>query len=265
MNFIIDWHKNFSEKKRKLYKLNHYQVYWISWFKGLIFGLLISLLISCSNKNDDSGWTYLFDGKSTYGWRAYNGTEIPNKWTAQDGNLTFETKFRTQEDWTGGNDIIYYLDEFDNFELSLEWKLPEGGNSGVFYHLKEGYSAPYLVAPEYQIIDDFGWGKKNNAELEDWQKTGADYAMYSADEQTKELNPPGQWNKTKIKYTENKVEHWLNDKLILSYVPYSEEWYKRKNSGRVNYPDYGKYKKGYIGLQDHDSQIWFRNIKIKKL
>ena len=103
-------------------------------------------------------------------------------------------------------DLIYGAQEFDNFELYLEWKIPPGGNSGIFYHVKEGYSAPYAVSPEYQLIDDFGWGKLNNSELEDWQKAGADYAMYSADEKIKKLKPAGEWNTSKIKYTEEKVE-----------------------------------------------------------
>ncbi len=110
------------------------------------------------------------------------------------------------------------------------------------------------------------WGIANNAELLDWQKTGADYAMYVPDESKKIVKPAGEWNSSKIIFTTEKVEHWLNGNLILSFVPWSEDWYERKNKGEwKNSPEYGKHKKGYIGLQDHDSPIWFKNIKIKKL
>ena len=220
--------------------------------------------ISC--EKNESEWIDLFDGKSTDGWRAYNGKEIPEKWAAIDGELTFDTDLKLEDEWIGGGDIIYYKEEFEYFELYLEWKLPKGGNSGVFYNVQEGFQAPYAISPEYQLLDDIGWEEINNAKLEEWQKAGANYAMHEADLSKKQLNPAGQWNSSKILYTEKKVQHWLNGKLLLEFVPYSKEWYLKRDSGKWDdYPDYGKFKKGYIALQDHDSPIWFRNIKIRKL
>ena len=226
---------------------------------------IIILLTACSSKKD-SDWIYLFDGETTDGWRAYNGETIPDKWAAVDGNLTFDTKLKLEEEWSGGGDIIYHKEQFEYFELYLEWKLPKGGNSGVFYHVQEGYNAPYEISPEYQILDDDGWEEINNAKLESWQKSGADYAMHEPNIDNKSLNPAGEWNSSRIIYTKEKAEHWLNGKLLLSFVPYSEDWYSKRNSGKWDdFPDYGKFKNGYIALQDHDTPIWFRNIKIKKL
>jgi hypothetical protein len=220
--------------------------------------------ISCEKK--ESEWIDLFDGKSTDGWRAYNGEEIPTKWAAVDGELTFDTDLKLEDEWKGGGDIIYYLEEFEYFELYLEWKLPKGGNSGVFYNVQEGFQAPYAISPEYQLIDDLGWEEINNAKLEEWQKAGSNYAMHDADLSKKQLNPAGEWNSSKILYTEKKVQHWLNGELLLEFEPYSKEWYLKRDSGKWDdYPDYGKFRKGYIALQDHDSPIWFRNIKIRKL
>ena len=88
--------------------------------------------------------------------------------------------------------------------------------------------------------------------------------MHEPDSSKKILNPAGQWNSSKIIYTKSKVEHWLNGQLLLDFVPYSEEWFLKRNSGNLG-PNYAKYKKGFISLQDHDSPIWFRNIKIRKL
>ena len=226
---------------------------------------IIILLTACSSKKD-SDWIYLFDGETTNGWRAYNGETIPDKWAAVDGNLTFDTELKLEEEWSGGGDIIYHKEQFEYFELYLEWKLPKGGNSGVFYHVQEGYNAPYEISPEYQILDDDGWEEINNAKLESWQKSGADYAMHEPNIDNKSLNPAGEWNSSRIIYTKEKAEHWLNGKLLLSFVPYSEDWYSKRNSGKWDdFPDYGKFKNGYIALQDHDTPIWFRNIKIKKL
>ena len=220
--------------------------------------------ISCEKK--ESEWIDLFDGKSTDGWRAYNGEEIPTKWAAVNGELTFDTDLKLEDEWKGGGDIIYYLEEFEYFELYLEWKLPKGGNSGVFYNVQEGFQAPYAISPEYQLIDDLGWEEINNAKLEEWQKAGSNYAMHEADLSKKQLNPAGEWNSSKILYTEKKVQHWLNGELLLEFEPYSKEWYLKRDSGKWDdYPDYGKFRKGYIALQDHDSPIWFRNIKIRKL
>ena len=228
--------------------------------------LFIIILLTACNSKKDSDWIYLFDGETTDGWRAYNGETIPDKWAAVDGNLTFDTELKLEEEWSGGGDIIYHKEQFEYFELYLEWKLPKGGNSGIFYHVQEGYNAPYEISPEYQILDDDGWEEINNAKLESWQKSGADYAMHEPNIDNKSLNPAGEWNSSRIIYTKEKAEHWLNGKLLLSFVPYSEDWYSKRNSGKWDdFPDYGKFKNGYIALQDHDTPIWFRNIKIKKL
>lgn len=226
-----------------------------------------------------SEWIFLFDGTSTEGWRAYNGEELPPGWTIKDSTLTFDTELGLEQNYTGGKDIIYGAEEFENFELYLEWKLPEGGNSGIFYHVKEGYDAPPVVAPEYQLIDDENYARIHDLteynlslgytekpeELKPLQQTGADYAMHPPGP-GKILHPVGEWNSTRIVFTPEKVEHWLNGKMLLSFVPWSEDWNARKNSDKwKTSPDYGKYKTGYIALQDHSSPIWFKNIKIRKL
>ena len=228
---------------------------------------------------ENDGWIPLFDGTSTDGWRAFNGDSLPPGWVIEDNALTFDTELGMEQDYTGGKDIIYGAEEFDNFELYLEWKLPKGGNSGIFYHLKEGYDSPSGVAPEYQLIDDEGYaaihdlteyntslGYDNPKELKPLQQTASDYAMHPADPAKKVLNPIGEWNSSKIVFTPENVEYWLNGQKVLSFVPWDDAWYEKKNSNKwKDSPDYGKFKTGYIGLQDHSSPIWFKNIKIKKL
>jgi hypothetical protein len=235
-----------------------------------LFILLLPFAFSAchtdSKESSESEWIYLFDGTSTDGWRAYNGETLPAQWVIVDSCLTFTTEAKLETEFEGGKDIIYAAEEFENFELYLEWKLPPGGNSGIFYHLKEGYDGPYEVAPEYQLLDDLQWEEINKATLEEWQKTAADYAMYPPDLQQKIVKPAGEWNSSRILFTPERVEYWLNGKQVVSFVPWSEDWNERKAAGKwKDVPDYGKFKSGYIGLQDHDSPLWFRNIKIRKL
>ena len=263
--------------------------------KTIVLFLFTLVLASCKTEtkkdtkvaetiNDEvsktGDWIYIFDGKTTKGWRAYNGETLPPGWVVKDGALTFDTELGLEQNYKGGKDIIYGAEEFENFELYLEWKLPKGGNSGIFYHLKEGYDGPPVVSPEYQLIDDENYSEihdltaynkrlgytVNPEELKPLQQTGADYAMHPPDASQKVLHPVGEWNSSKIIFTQEQVEHWLNGKKLLSFKPWSKEWYEKKNSDKwKNSKDYGKFKTGYIGLQDHSSPIWFRNIKIKKL
>src|SRR5690606_30437712 len=158
--------------------------------------LLSILFVACKNQSKQteetsipqpeekkSEWVHLFDGTSLEGWRGYNMDSLPPGWTIKDSILTFDTELGLEQDYKGGKDIIYGAEEFDNFELYLEWKIPEGANSGIFYHVKEGYDGPPVVAPEYQIIDDenyanihdlTGYNSQFGAEhpelLQDWQK-----------------------------------------------------------------------------------------------
>jgi len=260
--------------------------------KVLFLNILSILLIcSCQSKPEkaseteekkvpEAEWISLFDGSSTDGWRAYNGDKLPPQWIIKDKTLTFDSGLKELDvEHQGGRDIIYAAEEFDNFELYLEWKIPEGGNSGIFYHVKEGYDGPPSVAPEYQLIDDINYAKlhdltaynksvgfENPSQLHPLQQTASDYAMTAADPAKKVFHPAGEWNTTRIIFTPEIAEHWLNGKKVLSFVPWSDEWNAKKNSGKwEGAPDYGKFKTGYIGLQDHDSPLWFRNIKIKKL
>jgi hypothetical protein len=205
-------------------------------------------------------WQYLFDGTNADGWRAYNSEDgLPEGWVIEG-----ETLKSLGQGGDIGGDIVYGKEEFGEFELSLEWKISEGGNSGIFYHVVEDekYDAPYYVAPEYQIIDQKGFPDK----LEPWQSIGGDYGMYNPEYNEEDLKEVGEWNTSRIKFTEDKVTYWLNGKKTVEFVPWSDDWEKRKAEGKwKDFPDYGTARKGLIGLQDHGSFTWFKNIKIRKL
>lgn len=239
--------------------------------------LIATLFISCADQEEE--WINLLDEQHADQWRGFKGETLPPGWSVDDGMLYFDTDLKLEQDYEGGNDVVYGGREFEHFELSLEWKIPEGGNSGIFYHVNEEYDAPSGVSPEYQLIDDENYadihdlvgynsqfGAEHPEQLQDWQMTGANYAMHTVDTDDKVLHPAGEWNSSRIVVAPERTEHWLNGVKLLSFVPGSDDWKKRKNSGKWDkYPDYGKFNKGYIALQDHGSALWFRNIKVKPL
>lgn len=155
----------------------------------------------------------LFDGTSLEHWRGFKQEDIPDGWIIEDGNLV---GLGTGGDL--GGDIIS-INQYEDFELELEWTISEGGNSGIFFHvLEEGYPTVYATGPEYQIIDDNGFPQK----LEEWQKTGANYAMHEPNHVV--LNAIGKFNKSRIKVLDGHVEHWLNGLLIVEYDLWTDDW-----------------------------------------
>ncbi len=214
--------------------------------------------LTANEKSD--GWVLLFDGKTTDGWKNFN-EDVISGWKVEDGNLVGLGL---------GGDIggdIVSVKEYDNFILKWEWKLGPNGNSGVMYHVLEGeqYHAPYETGPEYQLIEDDNFLDHGEPyPLEDWQMTAADYAMYVANDE-KQVNLRD-WNSSKIVFSEEKAEYWLNGKKVVEFVPWSDDWNERRNSGKWDaFHDYGLAKTGKLCLQDHGSKVWFRNIKIKEL
>ncbi|MCK4679249.1 MAG: DUF1080 domain-containing protein [Bacteroidales bacterium] len=208
-----------------------------------------------TDKEKSEGWILLFDGRTTKGWRNFKQNEVNDGWQVIDGNLVALGKGGDL-----GGDIIT-IDQFEDFELTLEWAISDEGNSGIFFHVLEGdYPTVYASGPEYQLIDDDGFPQK----LEEWQKTGANYAMHRT--VNKRLMPTGQFNTSWIIVKNGTVEHWLNGNKILEYELWSDDWKELvQNCKWKDYPGYGLARKGYIALQDHGSVVKFRNIKIKNL
>lgn len=208
------------------------------------------------------GWVLLFDGSSAEGWKNYRQDSLSG-WIVEDGCLV-----GLGLGGDIGGDIVTRKD-YANFILEWDWKLGPHGNSGVMYHVVEvpEYHGPYETGPEYQLIDDENYldGKGDPYPLEEWQKTAADYAMHLPDPDKKQFDARD-WNSSRILFTPEKVEHWLNGEKVLEFVPWDEAWHKKRNSGKWDaYPDYGFSRSGKICLQDHGSKVWFRNIRIKEL
>ncbi len=211
-----------------------------------------------TEKEKSEGWQLLFDGQTLNGWRDYNGTGLTEPWHVVEGCI------QAKGEGSDGSGYIVTDKQYENFELSWDWNLAKGGNSGMIYHVVERpqFNVPYVTGPEYQLIDAPNFDGK----LEPWQDLGVDYAMYLPDTALMKVNPFGEWNNSKIVFDNGHVEHWLNGVKILEFEAWTDDWYARKNSGKwANAPEYGLAKKGVICLQDHGSPASFRNLKIKEL
>ncbi len=203
-----------------------------------------------------NGWILLFDGKTTAGWHGYNLKVFPDCWAIEDGALTMNSK-------GSGESLDIITDKtYRKFALFLEYKLTKAANSGIIFQVTEDpkYKYPYETGPEFQVIDHQNWPDK----LESWQENGANYAMYPPS--AKPYKTLGEWNKLCLIVDGNTVTQILNGTVVVKYEKYSDDWTKRRNSGKwTAFPDWGKYDEGHISLQNHGTKVWYRSIKIKEL
>ena len=206
-----------------------------------------------THKEKDSGWVSLFDGKTTKGWRGFRSETFPKKgWEVVDGALHHIAR-------AGGGDIINEK-QYDDFDFTFEWKVAPGANSGVFFRVSEDYTPTYKTGIEYQILDDARHHDGKNP----LTSAASNYALYPRTDGT--LKPVGEYNTGRILAKGNHVEHWLNGKKVVEYEIGSEDWNKRiAQSKFAGWEHFGKMRKGYIGLQDHGNDVWFRNLKIRPL
>ena len=207
------------------------------------------LIIGCSSNND---WTVLFDGETVTGLRGYRQDSFPwGEWEVVDGTLKTLPGH--------GVDLISEK-VYKNFELELEWKVAVGGNSGIFYYATEEGDNIWQTAPEMQVLDnDVHTDGKNIL-----TSAGALYAMIASSELV--VKPAGEFNKVKIKAYNNNIEHWLNGVKIVEYTYGSKAmWDLVKKSKFNKMPLFAKATEGHIGLQGDHGEIWYRNIRIRKL
>ncbi len=204
-----------------------------------------------SKQEQQDGWKLLFDGNTTDGWRNYRQTTISSGWSVVDGALTLTAK--------DAGDLITD-DQYANFDLALDWRVGEGGNSGVFYRATQEGNYIWQSAPEMQVLDDERHADGKSA----LTSAGSNFALYEAPRGA--VKPAGQWNSARLLVNGNHVEHWLNGTKLLEYELGSAEWSARVASSKFStMPLYGKAKAGHIGLQDHGDRVEFRNIRIRVL
>lgn len=196
------------------------------------------------------GWRLLFDGRTTAGWRGFRSDVMPTGWQVIDGALTRVAP---------GGDIVT-VDEFDDFELTFDWQIAPGGNSGVFFRVTEDAPATYESGAEYQLLDNAGHPDGAVPET----SAGANYGLHAPSRAA--ARPPGEWNEARIVARGNHVEHWLNGNKIVEYELGSPDWLARVQRTKfASWPGYGRSPRGRIALQDHGDRVSYRNVKLRPL
>lgn len=206
-----------------------------------------------SRQEKKQGWILLFDGKTTDGWRGYNLDTITPNWQAVDGCLTAD----------GSKGDIITNRQFRNFEFKADWKISEGGNSGIFFHVREGdYDMVWRTGVEMQVLDN---QNNPNGEIPN-RSAGSVYDLYAPTGDFTE--PAGEFNHARIMVQDGHVQYFLNGSKILEYTLWSDEWYndiEKTIHNTRRKPDWGRAGEGHIALQDEGYRVWFKNIKVREL
>lgn len=239
--------------------------------KFLISLASICVLMACNNSGsktdaatadaktaaDTTGWVSLFDGKTTAGWHAYGKGTGTGRWKVSDGAIYADTTLKNE------NGDLVTADEYDNFDLKLEWKIAPKGNSGIMFNVNEDtakYHDTYDTGPEMQVLDNDGHDDGKIAK----HRAGDLYDLISCSKET--VKPVGEWNEAEIKLKDGKLDLYLNGTDVVSTTLWDDAWKALVAGSKFKtYTGFGIYKKGRIALQDHGFLVWYKNIKIKKL
>ncbi|GHT02171.1 glycosyl hydrolase [Bacteroidia bacterium] len=235
--------------------------------------VVMSLVLFCSltalaqknntltEKEKSEGWTLLFDGTNMNGWRQCNKTEMAKNWVIDDEAMKVQKGSVPGRGSEG--DILFATKKYSNFVLSIDWKIETEGNSGIFYNIVEFPGRPiYIAAPEVQVLDNWNAGDTKLTN----HLAGSLYDMLPA--LPSNANPAYQWNNITITVYDGHVTHVQNGVLVCEYTLWTPEWDALVQKSKFkDWPEFiaGVAKEGYIGLQDHGYDCWFRNIKIKEL
>ncbi len=204
-----------------------------------------------TEQEKQQGWQLLFDGQSLSHWRNYQQDSISPKWQIQDNAITLTD---------GGAGDIITRQQYGDFELTLDWKISEGGNSGIFFLADETGKYVFSHAPEIQIIDN----ERHPDSKLDSRRAGALYDMIAAPAASQK--PAGEWNTVKISLYDNVLQVWQNDVMTVHIVMHSSTWEKLVAASKfANWTGFAAQTKGHIGLQDHGDKVAFKNIKIREL
>lgn len=228
--------------------------------KSILYVFLMFTMVSCNaQKKSDKGWENLLANNNLSAWHSYGKNYVGKAWEIEDGIVHFSPKGKnaTQKgDLTTNN-------EYENFHLKLEWKISKNGNSGVMFLINDDgtkYKQPYLTGPEMQVLDNDGHpdGKIHK------HRAGDLYDLIPSTKET--VKPVGEWNKAEIILKNAKLEFYLNGVKVVSTTMWDKKWDDMIAGSKFKaMPDFAKFRKGKIALQDHGDEVWYRNIMIKKL
>lgn len=204
----------------------------------------------------EKGWKSLFDGATTSGWHSYGQTKAGAEWEVKDGALHLDKS-------KGGEGDLLTDGTYGNFDLKVEWKITPKGNSGILFHVQEDtvrYPEPYYTGPEMQVLDNDGHsdGKIHK------HRAGDLYDLIACSKET--VKPVGEWNQAEIYSKDGQLKLFLNGVNVVTTTQWDDSWKTMVAGSKFKqWPDFGTFKRGKIDLQDHNCEVWYRNIKIKEL
>lgn len=210
-----------------------------------------------TKKEEKQGWQLLFDGTSTNGWHSFNKPQIGSAWNVENGAF----HLGKNEDRDAGGDAITN-EVFGDFELKLDWKISPNGNSGIMFLVKEDpkYKYAHYTGPEMQVLDNNGHPDAKIIK----HRAGDLYDLITS--KPENVKPAGEWNSIKIKLEKSKLELWQNGVKVVSTTLWDDNWNKLVAGSKFKgLEDFAKFKSGHIVLQDHGNEVWYKNIKIRKL
>jgi hypothetical protein len=204
-----------------------------------------------TEEEKSQGWQLLFNGSDMQQWRNFQKPDLSDKWQIEDGAMKLTA--------AGGGDILT-KQQYQNFELMLDWKIAEGGNSGIFVLADETGNMIYSHAPEIQILDN----ERHSDNKLETHRSGSLYDMIASPASSHKV--AGQWNTVKIRLDKSTITIWQNGVQTAEVTIGSPQWQQLLASSKfATWEGFAKAKTGHIGLQDHGDQVWFKNIKLKEL
>lgn len=210
----------------------------------------------------DTGWTSLFDGQSLAGWHSYGKTVPGAAWNVDSNAIHLDVSANKGYQTQGGGDLVS-ADEYENFDLKLEWKISKNGNSGIIFLIHEDttiYKESWNTGLEMQVLDNDGHSDGKIPK----HRAGNLYDLIAASPET--VKGPGEWNQAEIVVNNGKLDLSLNGTVVVSTTMWDDNWKKMVAASKFGVmPNWGTFKQGHIALQDHGNEVWYRNIMIKKL
>ena len=219
-----------------------------------------------SKKEKNNGWQLLFDGKSSNGWHTYGKQSAGKAWSIKDGALYLDAEGKKNLAPGEGGDLVTN-EEYDNFDLKLDWKIGPKGNSGIIFYIHEDtsqYHETYNTGLEMQVLDNGTPTRLGHNDGKLYSHRAGD--LYDLLASKEAGNPQGEWNHVEIVSLNGKLDFYMNGEHSLSVNLWDDNWKQMIAISKFkDMPGFGTFKKGKISLQDHGEDVWFRNIRIKRL
>lgn len=214
-----------------------------------------------SAREKKEGWQLLFNGHTTEGWHTYGKTSAGAGWKADGGALHIDVSLKD-----GRGDLVTDR-EYENFDLKLDWKIAEKGNSGIIFYVDEDaakYEDTYETGMEMQVLDNGAPTRQGHPDGKYYTHRAGD--LYDLLASKEAARPLGEWNSVEIKCHNGNLDFYMNGEHTLSTTLWNDEWKKMIAISKFrSMPGFGIFRKGRIALQDHGDQVWYKNIRIKKL